>query len=166
MIESVAIPEERIEILKREKKLENKLREFVGVKIRLNDCVVIESADPLCLLRVKEVIKAFGRGFDADTALNLLDDDYFLDILDVKGITGKSKKRQLRLKGRVIGSKGKTKNIIEKCAEVKIVIYGKTVSIVGKGKNVRAAREAVEMLLNGANHSSVYRFLEIKRAVL
>jgi ribosomal RNA assembly protein len=112
---------------------------------------------------VKEVIKAFGRGFDFETSLNLLDEDYFLDILDVKPFTGKSRNRQIILKGRVIGSKGKTKSIIEKYSDAKIVIYGKSVSIVGKAKNVRLAREAIEMLLNGADHSSVYRFLEKER---
>jgi ribosomal RNA assembly protein len=166
MIENVAIPEERIELLRKDKELMEKLRKFVDVKVKIDDCVVIESDDPLCLLRVKEVIKAFGRGFDVDTSLNLLDEDYFLDVLDIKEFTGKSRNRQTVLKGRVIGSKGKTKNIIEKHTEVKIVIYGKTVSIVGKAKNVCVAREAIEMLLNGANHNTVYRFLESQRAVL
>jgi len=162
MIESVVIPEERIRILRREK-FEDKLKKFVDVKIRIGDCVEVECDDSIVLLRVKEVIKAFGRGFDYDTAINLLDEDYFLDILDIKTFTGKSRNRQVVLKGRVIGSKGKTKNIIEKYSDAKIVIYGKSVSIVGKAKNVRLAREAIEMLLNGATHSTVYRFLEKQR---
>jgi len=162
MIEIVTIPEERIRILRREE-IEYKLKKFVDVKIKIRDDVEIECDDPIRLLRVKEVIKAFGRGFDFETSLNLLDEDYFLDILDVKPFTGKSKNRQIVLKGRVIGSKGKTKNIIEKYSDAKIVIYGKSVSIVGKAKSVRLAREAIEMLLNGADHSSVYRFLEKER---
>lgn len=166
MIEYIAIPEERIRVLRRDKTLEDKLKQFVDVKIEVNDDVKIESDDTIKLLRVKEVIKAFGRGFDVDTSLSLIDEEYFLDVLDVKGFTGKSRNRQITLKGRVIGSKGRIKNIIEKYADVKIVIYGKTVSIVGKGENVRVAKEAIEMLLSGANHSSVYRFLETQKVNL
>ena len=162
MIESVQIPEERIRVLRREK-FEEMLKKFVDVKIKISDCIEIECNDPIVLLRVKEAVKAFGRGFDCDTAINLLDEDYFLDVLDIKNFTGKSRNRQIVLKGRIIGSKGKTKNIIEKYSDAKIVIYGKSVSIVGKAKNVRLVREAIEMLLNGANHSTVYRFLEKQR---
>lgn len=166
MIEHVVIPEERIRILKKDKKWEDELKKFVDVKIGINEDIKMESDDPLKLLRVKEVMKAFGRGFDFNTALNLLDEEYFLEILDIKDFVGRSKNRQVTLKGRVIGRKGKTKNIIEKYTDVKIAIYGKTVSIIGRGKNVRIARESVEMLLSGATHSSVYRFLETQKVSL
>jgi ribosomal RNA assembly protein len=166
MIEHVIIPETRIKILRRETKWEEKLKKFVDVRIEINDDVTIESDEPIKLLRVKEVIKAFGRGFDFDTAMSLLDEEYFLEILDVKLFARKSKERQLALKGRVIGTKGRTKNIIEKYSETKLIIQGKTVSIVGRYKNVRLAKEAVEMILNGAKHASVYRFLESQRVTI
>lgn len=161
MIEEVAIPEERIKILRNARKWENKLKNLVDVKIEILDyCVRIESEDPIKLLRVKEVIMAFGRGFNFNDALDLLDDEYCLEVLDVKGFTGKSKNRAIELKGRVIGRKGKAKNLIEKYTETKIVIYGKTVSIIGMWKNVNTAKKAVEMLLCGCKHTTVYRFLK------
>lgn len=164
MIENIAIPEERIRILRNDRKWEEQLAQFVAVKVKIGDDVSVESDDPIAVMRVKEVFKAFGRGFDFNTSLSLLDEEYFLEILDVKGFSKKSRNRQITLKGRVIGREGKAKNIIEKYTEVKISIYGKTISIIGKGKNVKIAMEAVEMLLNGANHSSVYHFLESQRA--
>jgi ribosomal RNA assembly protein len=166
MIENIAIPEERIRILRKDAKWKDQLKKIVDVKIQINHEVSIDCDDPLLMLRLKEVIKAFARGFDFNTSLNLIDEEYFLEILDVKGFSKKSKNRQITLKGRVIGKKGKSKNIIEKYTETKIAIYGKTVSIIGKGKNVKVAMEAVEMLLNGANHSTVYHFLEGQRVRL
>lgn len=160
MIEYVAITEERMKILKKDEKWEEQLKELSDAKIELNDDVFIESEDPFQVLRVKEVIKAFGRGFDFETALNLLDEEYFLDIIEVKEFSGKSRKRQIVLKGRVIGREGKMKKMIEKYCDVKIAIYGKTISILGRWNNLSKARRAIEMILNGAMHTTVYRFLE------
>lgn len=160
MIEHIAIPEERIKILRKDRKLENELKNLVNIKLNIDDEVSLEGDDPIQLLRAKEVVKAFGRGFDVNSALNVLDEDYFLETIDVNVFAGKSKDRQITLKGRVIGRGGKSKDMIEKYTDVKIAIYGKTISIIGKWNNVKVAREAIEMLLSGSKHSSVYRFLK------
>jgi len=160
MIDFVRIPEERLKILKRENKWKDQLEKFSDSKITFNEDVKIESKDPLQLLRVKEIIKAFGRGFDFDTALNLIDEEYYLEIIEIRNFSGKSESRMEVLKGRVIGSEGKSKNIIEKYTETKIAIYGKTISIIGKWYGVMKAKKAIEMLLSGSTHNTVYRFLE------
>lgn len=160
MIEFVAIPEERIKILKRNEVWRKKLKKLSDAKIFLNEDVQIEGGDPIHVTRVKEVFKAFGRGFDFETALNLLDEEYFLEMIEVKDFAGKSKVRQTVLKARVIGTGGKMKKQIEKFTETKIAIYGKTISIIGKWSNVQNAKEAIGMLLSGRSHSTVYRFLE------
>ena len=41
-----------------------------------------------------------------------------------------------------------------------ISVFGKTVAIIGRPDGIERARKAVEMLLEGANHSTVYRFLD------
>jgi len=163
MIEHAMIPEERIELLRKNEKWKEQLKKFCDVEVRLNEFLDFEGDDPLILLRIKEVFKAFGRGFDFEDALDLLDEEYFLETIEVKEYAGKSRDRQITLKGRVIGKEGKIKKIIEKFCNVKIAIYGKTVSIVGKWKNVQLAKEAIEMLLKGKMHSTVYKFLERRR---
>jgi ribosomal RNA assembly protein len=160
MIQQIVIPEERAKILKKGK-LIKRIEEFVDAKIRLKDNeVVIDCKDVFIGLRLRDVFRAFGRGFDIGTALNLLDEEYFLEMIEVKEYSGKSRKRQVILKGRVIGRKGKMKKMIEKLADVKIAIYGKTISVIGKWKNLQIAKKAIEMLLEGAMHSTVYKFLE------
>ncbi len=160
MIDFVKIPEEKLRMLRRDRRLIQRLEKSTDVNVELDDGVSIEAEDPLVAMNVKNVIKAFGRGFDFDDAMNLLDEDYFLDIIEISGFSGRSKNRMGALKGRVIGTDGKTKRLIEQFTECKVAIHGKTISIIGKAEKVKIAREAVEMLLSGRLHSSVYRFLE------
>lgn len=163
MIELVRIPEERLKAMMRGK-FKNLLEKFTETKIELGDDISIESDDPLKILRIKMVLQAFGRGFDFDTAMNLLDEDYILDIIEMKNYSGKSKNRMIELKGRVIGTKGRSKKMIEEATETKISIYGKTICIIGRWDRIMYARKAIEMLLNGSLHNTVYRFLaKVKR---
>jgi len=159
MIDLVRIPEERLKALKRGK-FKDQLEKFTETKIEFNDDISIECDDPLKILRIKMVLQAFGRGFDFDTAMNLLDEDYILEIIEMKDYAGKSRNRMIELKGRVIGTKGKSKKMIEESTETKISIYGKTICIIGKWDRVTGARKSVEMLLSGSLHNTVYRFLE------
>jgi len=163
MKEFVRIPEERIKVLRRNKKFLEELERLADCKIRINEEVEIECEDALKALRVKDVIKAFGRGFEFGDCLKLLDEEYCLEIINVKDFSGKSRNRMKELKGRVIGSEGKAKKMIEKYTNTKISIYGKTISIIGKWNEVFNAKKAIEMLLSGSMHSSVYRFLEKQR---
>ena len=158
MIDFIKIPEERLKIF-RTKNYKNQLEKLIGSKIEVHEEISIELEDSLVLLRVKEVIKAFGRGFDFDAALNLLDEEYYLETMNIQDFCGKSNKRMAILKGRLIGSEGKTKRLIEKHTNVKIAIYGKTVSIIGRWDEVQKARQAIEGLLQGREHSTVYRSL-------
>lgn len=158
MIGFVKIPEERLKLFER-KGYSKKLERLVNCKISLNEEVLMDCEDPLLLMRLKEVIKAFGRGFEFDDALNLLDEEYYLETINVQDFSGKSKSRMIVIKGRVIGRKGKVKKLIEKHTNVKITIYGKTISIIGKWGDVQKAKQAVESLLKGRKHGTVFRSL-------
>ncbi|MCD6404171.1 MAG: RNA-processing protein, partial [Nanoarchaeota archaeon] len=63
----------------------------------------------------------------------------------------------------VIGRDGKAKEKIEELTDTNICVSGKTVSIIGRYDDAMIAREAVERLLGGAMHATVFRFLEKKR---
>jgi ribosomal RNA assembly protein len=120
--------------------------------------------DPTVLFRAKEVVTAIGRGFAPEVAFKLLDDeDVVLEVVDLREIVGRSPSDLKRLKGRVIGKEGKTRKIIEELSEAKISIYGHTISIIGYLDQSSIAREAVNMLVRGSLHGTVYRFLHKKR---
>ena len=89
----------------------------------------------------------------------MLKNDYCFELIYLTG----DKDELLRIRGRLIGTKGKCRKNIEKLTETNISIYGKTAGIIGFIENVNIARRAIESLLKGAHHSSVYSWLEKKR---
>lgn len=122
-----------------------------------------EMDDPLGVWKTNHIVKAVGRGFNPNMTLKLNEDDIYLEIIKLTLYVGKSKKALARQKGRIIGKDGKTMELIINMAEVAMVVYGKTVSFIGDLENVMVAKEAVEMILNGSRHKSVYSFLEAKQ---
>jgi len=115
-----------------------------------------EFADPTFVLKARDIVKAIGRGFNSEKAFFLLDDDIFLETIELPG----SKNNIKRLKSRIIGEKGKAKKMIEKNTEAMLSIFGNQVSIIGELSENRNAREAIEQLIQGSKHGTVFRYLE------
>ncbi len=123
----------------------------------------IEGGDQIKTLKVADVISAIGRGFSPEKAVALMDDDLLLfEVISLDHLTPKTLKR---VKGRIIGQKGKTRRAIENLTGAKISVYGKTVGLIGFSHQIKAAGEAIEMLIKGTPHSTVYSFLERQRGV-
>jgi len=134
-----------------------------GVKIILTENV----EDPLFIFKAKDVVNAIGRGFSPELAFRLIrDEEAFLDVIDLRTVFGRSESDLKRVKGRIIGMEGKTRVIIEELTETNVCVYGHTVSLIGDVEQVQAAREAIQMLIRGSLHSTVYRFLHRKRREL
>ena len=116
--------------------------------------------DPITALKAPDIVKAIGRGFAPEDALGLLDDDMMMfDIVDI-GEAARNKNDFRRLKGRLIGESGRTRELMEELTGASVVIYGSTLGIIGGPEQVDAVREAAEMILDGAPHGAVYSFLE------
>ena len=122
--------------------------------------------DPLGVWNANHIVKAIARGFNPDVSMKLIHDDIYLEIIKLPLYIGKSKKALARYKGRIIGTNGKTRELITELADVDMAVYGKTVSLIGEIDNVLVAKEAIEMILNGSRHKSVYSFLENKKETL
>jgi len=120
--------------------------------------------DPLLPMKLESVVRAIGRGFNPEIALKLLEDDYVLEVIDIRRFVGDRKNALKRMRGRLIGEKGKARAYIEGRTNTHISVYGHTVSIIGRTYDVVAAREAVFSLLEGSMHSTAYRVMEKKIA--
>lgn len=160
------IPQERVAVLigtegKTKKEIEDVTKSKLD--ITTDGDVVIRGTDGLLLYTTLEIVRAVARGFNPKIALLLLKTDYALEIIDLKNIAGKNKNTMERLKGRVIGAGGKSRAEVERLTDTNISIYGKTIGIIGEISQLSLARQAVVMLLDGAMHSTVYRFLEKKK---
>lgn len=162
MIDAISIPEERARLLRKNEKLLKVIEKACSVKVSIKENEIWMEGNPIEILRVKEVFRAFGRGFSWNDSLNLLDENYFLEIINVKDYA-KSRNRIIELKGRVIGTRGKIKRIIERETNTKISIYGKTISIIGKVKNIKTAEKVIRSILEGKKHGTALKILEEKR---
>jgi ribosomal RNA assembly protein len=116
--------------------------------------------DPAALLKARDAIVAIGNGFSPEKALQLSRDEVVLEVIDVSDYVGKDPEDLKRVMGRIIGAQGKTRRIIEETARVDLAITRDKVSIIGHPEDVDAAKRAVMMLIEGAMHSTVYRFLD------
>ncbi|MEM3692727.1 MAG: KH domain-containing protein [Candidatus Bathyarchaeia archaeon] len=115
------------------------------------------------LLFAKNVVRAIGRGFSPEKAFKLLEDDVLFECFDLRRDFGMTPNDVKRIQGRIIGRDGKMRRNIEELTEVYLSCYGTTVSIIGRSPGFEVAREAIRMLIEGRQHSTVYRFLSRER---
>lgn len=157
------IPRDRIAVIigpkgKQKREFESLTKTKINVDSREGDVQLI-GKDSLALFALREVIKAIGRGFNPEIAQLLLKPDYVLEVVDITEYN-RQKSHIQRLRGRVIGADGKARVTLERLTDTFIVVYGKTISVIGNTERSLLARRAVEILLEGSTHASVYKWLE------
>jgi ribosomal RNA assembly protein len=169
------IPKERVGVLigpegKTKKHIEDKLKVELQIDSEAGDVSIAlaeKSDDPSMLFTAKDLVTAIGRGFSPEHAFRLVrDEEAMLDLIDLRSVFGKSEADIKRVQGRIIGMNGKTRRIIEELTDTSVSVYGHTVGIIGTIEQVQIAREAIEMLVKGSMHGTVYRFLQRKRREL
>jgi len=150
--------------------IEKKLSVDLSIDSETGDVTITlepEAEDPSLLFRAKEVVTAIGRGFSPDRAFRLLyEEDSALEVIDLRELFGQSLSDLKRVKGRIIGQEGKTRRIIEELTDADVSVHGHTVAIIANMDQMEIAREAIQMLLRGSQHSTLYRFLHRKRREL
>ena len=162
----IKVPKERIAVLIGKNGEVKELIEKHGINIEINSSngeVKIIGKNSLDEIDAENVIKAIARGFSPEKAMLLFNEDYYFELLDIREWAGKKENHIKRLAGRVIGKEGKARRVIEDISGAYVTIYGHTIGIIGRIKEMQSAKRAIEMLLDGANHSTVYRFLEKER---
>lgn len=146
------------------KELETKTHTTITIDSK-EGTVKVEGPDEhtVKLLRAVETINAINRGFSPERAFELLDDeDLLMDMIDLSGLA--EGPRQLdRLRGRIIGKDGRAREQIEHMTDVEISVFGKTVALIGYPEQLKVARAALDMLIEGIPHESVFAFLDKKK---
>ncbi|MBI2578562.1 MAG: RNA-processing protein [Candidatus Aenigmarchaeota archaeon] len=159
MLRVVKIPKERLAVLIGKGGLVKKeIENLAEVKISVNEDVEIEG-DALRVMNAENIVKAIGRGFSPERSMYLLDEEYTLDMIPLP----KNEKALKRVRSRIIGTRGKARKNIEIMTKTFISVYGRTVSIIGRYEDAEKARGAVERLIIGHSHKSVYKSIGIKR---
>ncbi len=164
-VDYVKIPKDRLGVLiGKDGETKKKLEEETGVKLTIDSRdsrVKIDrtEADPVLGWKVKNVIKAIGRGFTPEKAMKILEERTTFDLIKVTNYAN-TKDSLHRLKGRVIGKNGKSRDLLEKISKTDISIYGKTIGVIGKPERVSPTISAIKKLLNGSPHGNAYKYLK------
>jgi arCOG04150 universal archaeal KH domain protein len=167
---SVRIPSDRVgTLIGKSGETKRMLEKISGIKLKIDtegEIMFNEEAkgvDPLMALKIMDVLKAVGRGFNPDRAMRLFEDDEYFETIDLKEVAGDRPNQLGRIRGRLIGTDGKTRKIIEDLTGCYMSVYGNTVSLIGNSVSLPVAKHAIELILNGSEHATVYHYLESQR---
>ncbi|RLG85637.1 MAG: RNA-processing protein [Thermoprotei archaeon] len=164
----VRVPLERIGVLVgKGGEVLRRVMEKTGTKIAVdsaNGTVVIEPASPATspfqMLKAQDFVRAIAYGFSPERAMRVLEEDQVLIVIDLKQYVGSSPNHLTRVKGRIIGEKGKARKNLEEMGGVYISVYDDYVAFIGDYESANAVKEAIELLIQGRQHSTVYRYLD------
>lgn len=157
----VTVEDDKFRVIK---EIAQKLSDMADVNIQIDDKLKSIKVHPRSgniyeAMKALNVIKAIGLGFSVDDAFRLLSDDYRLEVIDMKDYS-KEPQAIRRVLGRVIGESGKTKKIIQEYTGVIISVHEHYISILGTYDQVEVAKKAIMMLIEGREHSTVYKYLD------
>ena len=167
-MEIVRIPSERVKILIGENgKTKELIEEKCKIKLEVDhEGEVVINGESAEIFFAKDVVKAIGRGFEPRDALRIANDNYQFELIDLKDEL-KNEKQITRVKGRVIGEKGKMKMEIQAATESIISVYGYTVGVISRIDTMEYALEAIRRIINGSELTKIYDYLAVcKREIL
>ncbi len=170
--EFLRIPRERVGVLigkkgQTKREIEERTKTKIEVDGETGEIFITSTEktdDPLAVWKARDVVMAIGRGFSPERAFRLFNEGETLEVVNLTDIIIGSDKNALpRVRGRIIGRKGRTREIIEEMSGADVSVYGKTVAIIGNPLQVEVAKTAIEKLAKGSPHGVVYKYLERRK---
>lgn len=168
----VRIPKDRVAVvIGRGGETKKRLEELLGVRITVDSetgdvriatlpGVSVLDSDPF---KAVQIIEAIGRGFSPERSQRLLEEQVYLETIDLRDYVGKSKNALERVRGRIIGLNGKARRVLEELTGAYISVYGHTVACIGTTEQNRLATNAIVELAKGSEHKVVYSALQRER---
>jgi len=170
--EFLRIPRERVGVLigkkgQTKREIEERTKTRIEVDGETGEVFITSTEktdDPLAVWKARDVVMAIGRGFSPERAFRLFNEGETLEVVNLTDIIiGNDKNALPRVRGRIIGRKGRTREIIEEMSGADVSVYGKTVAIIGNPLQVEVAKTAIEKLAKGSPHGVVYKYLERRK---
>lgn len=171
----IRIPHERVAVLIGKRgTVKSQIEKKCAVKIQVDGTTgevlvasvessvnAFDDGDSFAPFKAVEIIMAIGRGFSPDIAMTLIKEENSLCVINLTEFAGKSRSGIERIKGRIIGERGRARKNMEQLSGTRISVYGKTVSIIGAGSKLMRAADAVNAISAGSVHGAVYNKLEL-----
>ena len=122
-----------------------------------------EEPDPVVRMKMPDVVLAIGRGLAPSRAIQLIQDDVFLRMYDIREWVGRQPNQTRRMRSRLIGRNGRIRSLIEEISNCEMAIHGSTVLVIGDRAGITLAGPAIEGILRGSEHSTILHGLEQDR---
>ncbi len=122
-----------------------------------------EEPDPVVRMKMPDVVLAIGRGLAPSRAIQLIQDDVFLSMYDIREWVGRQPNQTRRMRSRLIGRNGRIRSLIEEISNCEMAIHGSTVLVIGDRDGIALAGPAIEGILRGSEHSTILHGLEQDR---
>lgn len=117
------------------KEIERKIKMKIEVDSEMGEVFIIvmeEIDDLLVVWKVRDVVMVIGRGFFFERVFRFFNEGEIFEVVNfIDIVVGNEKNVLLRVRGRIIGRKGRMREIIEEMSGVDISVYGKIVVIIG-----------------------------------
>lgn len=150
-----------IENLKELLRSKSRIQKELSIKLTNKGHNVFVEGSPENEFLAIEVLQALNAGFSADRALELKQDNFMLQTLNIKDIT---KRNDLeRVRGRLIGTKGKTLKTLQNLTNCDLAMNDNEIGIIGPTEEMEDAVQAVTSLVQGSKQGNVYGRLERQR---
>jgi len=140
--------------------LQNKesLERELNIKINVRGTITIISGKEIDEYIAEKVLEALDFGFELDDALLLKEEDYMFERFCIKDFTRSHNLHEVR--GRIIGTKGKTLEVLKELSNCAIILNDNDIGIIGKTEDILIATQALKSLVRGSRHGNVYAYLE------
>src|SRR4030065_1761254 len=129
MTDHIKIPLERIAVLvgtkgQTKQLIEEKSTATLNIDSERGNVERADPTDAIVGMRAKEVVQAIARGFSPEKALKLFDHDLLMFETIALSNIARKEKDLMRIRGRLIGKEGKTREIFESLTNAYISVYG------------------------------------------
>lgn len=141
-------------ITKNKKRLEKKL----NIKITNRGKEVKIQGSPQDEYIAEKVIDALNLGFEYSVAIQIKEEDFVLEILNIKDYTKRHNLSSIR--ARIIGTKRKTLSTLSQLTDCEFELKDNQVAIIGPAESIENAQTAIISIIQGAKQSNAYKFLE------
>lgn len=150
-----------VENIKEFIRAKSKLEKSLGIKLfnKGKNVFVEGPADKeFIALKILEAIKI---GFSADRSLELKNENFMIQKINIKNIT---KRNDLsRIRARIIGTKGKTLRTLKGLTDCDFAMSDNEIGIIGPIDEIEEAIQAITSIIQGSKQGNVYSRLEKKR---
>jgi ribosomal RNA assembly protein len=141
-------------IIKNKKRLELKL----NMKITNRGKEVFIEGDPENEYIAEKVLDALNFGFPFSKTIAIKEKNFEFEIINIKDHT--NRKDLKRIRGRIIGTKGKTIKTLSDLTECSFELKDNFIGIIGPSELIENAQEAIISIIKGSKQGNVYSYLE------